>query len=421
MATLLVVPNLIKTAAVQAEESGLSDEASEEVSASFSEKLSNFSVRTAYTFENVESFNVPNQVASKVPQVELTDSTAKPEPNQVAIKVPQVELTQSTAKPEPNRVATQVPQVELTDSTAKPEPNRVATQVPQVELTNSTAKPESNRVATQVPQVELTNSTAKPEPNRVATQVPQVELHYSTSKQISTNSRLTAKQLTANSRLAEDLSGTQAQSLPNTQSQPVYFSPANKQVIIPDRGIYFSITPAIVFGYGFDTTSGTVSPSKFKTDTGFSISGALGYKFRDFRVEGEFTYGRNDAKKREFENGASVPLGGYFQTYAYMLNGYYDIPLSRRFRPYIGGGLGAASFSAENVTQTGVAPINGSTTVFAYQFKAGISYQLTDNFNVFMGYRLFGVSGQNYKSGTDKIEGDGFTSNSLQFGARLLF
>ncbi|MFB2898255.1 outer membrane protein [Aerosakkonemataceae cyanobacterium BLCC-F50] len=231
----------------------------------------------------------------------------------------------------------------------------------------------------------------------------------------------TARELKANSTQAQDLSGTEAQSLPNTQNQPVFFSQATKQTIIPDRGFYISITPGLMFGYNIDTVSSVTEPSTIKTDTGFSVSGALGYKLRDFRVEAEFTYGRNDAKEIELENGTSTRIGGYFQTFAYMLNAYYDIPLTRRIRPYIGGGLGAATFSAEDIVQANTPTLSGSNTAFAYQFKVGIGYQLTDNVNVFVGYRLLGISGQDFERGTQRVEGDSFTTNSLQFGARIVF
>ncbi|MGA9377688.1 MAG: P44/Msp2 family outer membrane protein, partial [Phormidium sp.] len=268
------------------------------------------------------------------------------------------------------------------------------------------------------PLIDITNFTVNKKPKTEYF----LERKQTTTEVKEVNRReATAKELTANSTQAQDLTGTETQSLPNTQNQPIFFSQASKQTIIPDRGFYISITPGVMFGYGFETVSSTVVSSEYKTDTGFSVSGALGYKLRDIRVEAEFTYARNDAKEREFNDGTSVRIGGYFQTFAYMLNAYYDIPLTKRFRPYIGGGLGAATFSAEDIVEVNTPRFSGSNTAFAYQFKAGIGYQVTDNVNVFIGYRLLGISGQDFESGVDRLEGRSFTTNSLQFGARIVF
>ncbi|MFH1029390.1 MAG: hypothetical protein V1791_15430 [Pseudomonadota bacterium] len=66
-----------------------------------------------------------------------------------------------------------------------------------------------------------------------------------------------------------------------------------------------------------DTTSPGLSPATTETDWGYGISGAVGYRYRDFRVEAEALYGQSDADhisfigmgKQDYETGG-VPLHG---------------------------------------------------------------------------------------------------------------
>lgn len=226
----------------------------------------------------------------------------------------------------------------------------------------------------------------------------------------------------ATSGQAQDLFGTQAQSIPVPvpPNQPVYLDRQNT-LVVPENGFYISITPGVLFGYDFEITSPSLTTGKIKTDSGFSVAGALGYKMRNFRFEGEFSYSKNGAGEVEFEDGTRRSLGGDFVTSTYMLNAYYDIPLTPRFRPYIGGGLGFANFSANDVFVYEANRLRGSNTLFAFQFKAGLGYQLNENVNVFIGYRLLGLDGQDYRSAGISVEGDSFVTHSLQFGGRITF
>src|SRR5262245_45941086 len=110
------------------------------------------------------------------------------------------------------------------------------------------------------------------------------------------------------------------------------------------------------------TTSITASLTdiKQKFDTGAGIGAHAGYGFANgFRVEGETTYRRNTLGDLAFKakvttttstgttaTATSVSLRADVETdihsWAFMVNGFYDIDLGMPFTPYIGAGIGPA-------------------------------------------------------------------------------
>lgn len=209
-----------------------------------------------------------------------------------------------------------------------------------------------------------------------------------------------------------------------------------------DTGWYVALTPSLVFGYDVNLDSENVTvnvpplpgfpggpttvplDASINTDTGFGISGAGGYRFDDFRVELEVAYS-NSSVSDITVNDNDISSDGSLNSWQFLLNGYYDIPTDSRFSPYIGGGAGLAIFSADDVSAT-VAPfgevdLDGSSTSFIFQFKAGVGYDFTDNLNAFVGYRLQGVPGQSFTALDTDFDADTVWINSLQLGARYEF
>ena len=66
-------------------------------------------------------------------------------------------------------------------------------------------------------------------------------------------------------------------------------------------------------------------------------------------------------------------------------NAYYDFDLAGPFAPYVGAGLGFTKVDVD-YSPSGVGIINGDDTVFAWQLKAGATYRLGDNWEVYGEY-----------------------------------
>lgn len=86
------------------------------------------------------------------------------------------------------------------------------------------------------------------------------------------------------------------------------------------------------------------------------------------------------------------------------------------FRPYVGGGIGGAVLFASGADATQINPAepnvnhfntekNASENVFAGQAKAGISYALTKNINLFGEYRFLYLGSSRYNFGSTVYAG----------------
>ena len=212
-----------------------------------------------------------------------------------------------------------------------------------------------------------------------------------------------------------------------------------------ENGWYASLGPSLVFGYPVDIESdGTVpittaplfpgGPAvvanipvdiSLDTDTGFGVNGAVGYRFDDARVELEVAYTNNDVEGVTVNNLAEVPLDGNIESAQFMVNGYYDIPTKSRFSPYIGGGVGVATLTADdveaNIPGIGALGLDDTGASFVFQVKAGVGYEISEQASAFLGYRLHGIPGQNFEAFNADFDADTLLVHSLQLGARYEF
>lgn len=115
--------------------------------------------------------------------------------------------------------------------------------------------------------------------------------------------------------------------------------------------------------------------------TDLTISYRPGYAFAapPTAIEPPGTTGRGDVK-----------------ALAAMLNAYYDFPSFAGFTPYVGGGIGVArdevgaTTLSSNATGATVATLSGATTTqFAWQASAGVSYSIVPAVALDIGYRYF--------------------------------
>jgi OmpA-OmpF porin, OOP family len=188
----------------------------------------------------------------------------------------------------------------------------------------------------------------------------------------------------------------------------------------PQTGVYLFLTPTVVFPFDVDTTSPKLSPATTRTRWGVGISGGLGYRYGDFRVEGEIMYDRNDVKDIRFSGGGGN-MSGYYDLWGATVNLFYDVPTGVRIRPYVGAGLGGALFTAHDITLAGFPPTQGSNRLFTYKLMAGVSYALRDSWRLLLGYRFMGLNGQDYETGGTPLHGDPIRTHAVQVGVQFHF
>jgi len=187
-----------------------------------------------------------------------------------------------------------------------------------------------------------------------------------------------------------------------------------------DKGMYFSgnfgissLSDVVVELPGFPTI-------KTSFDLGFNIGGAIGYDYGNIRAEGEITYHTNDID--EFSVlGFTVPGEGEVSALSFMVNGYYDFHSANSpVVPYLGVGIGVANGMVD-ASVAGISLIDDDAWVFAYQFMAGIGFEINPTTALTVSYRYFQNSDLSFPNpGLPDIEVE-YQIHEFNFGVRVAF
>jgi opacity protein-like surface antigen len=139
-----------------------------------------------------------------------------------------------------------------------------------------------------------------------------------------------------------------------------------------------------------DPLSDDFADLTIEADDGWRVGGALGFSFNNWlALEGEVAYMKQDFNSVEFdETGGEFSgldlldpfdLGGDISILTGMVNVIVGVPLGEIFRPYIGGGIGAAHVNADASISDLDFSLDDSDTVFAAQAFAGVDVIITEN------------------------------------------
>lgn len=121
-------------------------------------------------------------------------------------------------------------------------------------------------------------------------------------------------------------------------------------------------------------------------DTGYSVGGAVGYRFNpNFRVEGEVAYRYNHLDSLRGCYGDKIHPKGHTSLTTLMVNAYYDFAIDACFTPYIGVGAGYAHTKAHFSHEGFWA--KGTDNGFAGQAIVGVSKRVYANTDLGLEYR----------------------------------
>ena len=153
-----------------------------------------------------------------------------------------------------------------------------------------------------------------------------------------------------------------------------------------------------------------------KFDPGYSIAGAVGYRWNKFRVEGEIAYTVDDIDKFEI-GGANLDGSGDFNATSFMANVFRDFELDSPFLTVnVGAGLGVAKISINDAEILGVPFLDDDDTVFAYQIGGGIGLAFTQTTTVTFDYRFFSTTDAEFGA----VDAD-YDSHIVRIGVRYMF
>ncbi|GFQ82707.1 hypothetical protein TNCT_725141 [Trichonephila clavata] len=121
--------------------------------------------------------------------------------------------------------------------------------------------------------------------------------------------------------------------------------------------------------------------------------GAFGYKMDDIRVDVEGLYSQL-SKDTTIINTSETNVADSLTAFSGLVNVYYDIAIEDMpITPYVGVGVGAAYISNPSKVDA-VKDQRGFG--FAYQAKAGVSYDVTPEIKLYAGARYFGSYGASF-------------------------
>ena len=174
-----------------------------------------------------------------------------------------------------------------------------------------------------------------------------------------------------------------------------------------ERGTYFSFAAGANFPGSssvlyHNTPTGTFTNAKTTFDTGYILSGAVGYRWSNIvRTEAEFNY-----RRAKVDDIAGAPAPGSQRVMGLMGNVLFDIGEWGGIRPYVGGGAGVGwnkwsgvQGGASATFPAGTANFNDRDMAFQWQGIAGVSKAITRSTEGFVEYRYIGLE-QNKFTGT---------------------
>jgi len=183
-------------------------------------------------------------------------------------------------------------------------------------------------------------------------------------------------------------------------------------------GMYGSINAGVTMPDDDDMTDGSVW-LELEYDTGFTVAGAIGYKVKDYRLEGEVAYQNNEVDRIE-NMSLPVDIDGEIlssmeaSVLTFLLNGYIDFENGTAFTPYFTAGLGFAKIDGE-MTIDGVTD-DEDDTVLVGQLGVGAGYAVTETVTLDFKYRYLRTTDADF-DGVDIEVG----SHNITVGVRVAF
>jgi len=166
--------------------------------------------------------------------------------------------------------------------------------------------------------------------------------------------------------------------------------------------------------------TGTFGEATF--DTGFNVGITGGVDCGPGRYELELNYRQNDFDEISDPIFGTTSYDGDISALSFMANAFWDIPTGSPVTPYLGGGLGVALVSINELVEPGFGQVvDDDDTVFAYQLGAGVAFELNPNMALDLGYRYFATSDPELTD-VDGIEFETeYQTHNASVGLRIMF
>lgn len=168
----------------------------------------------------------------------------------------------------------------------------------------------------------------------------------------------------------------------------------------PIDGLYMSIFGGVTYlPDNVDSYHNGYFRTNANYNSGWDSGGSIGFKGNHLRYEAEVTYLQAQINHFSLNGVRQIYNLGYSNAALAMANVYYDFcEIIPAFEPYLGAGIGYGWVRAK--LNTPLLPRSdwwkGDDSVFAFQGKAGLTYNFAENYALFIEYRyVFTETGNN--------------------------
>ncbi len=152
-------------------------------------------------------------------------------------------------------------------------------------------------------------------------------------------------------------------------------------------------------------------------DNAPSFGGALGLRLtQQLRIETELSYKKHDANTLTI--GGTDKVGGSLETWAAMLNGYYDFDIDwRGLQPFVTAGVGIMQHTADILMPSGTHTYkSGESYNIGWQAGGGLKYRVDEKMALTGSYRYSGST----EIGFDQVDLD-YSNHEIRFGVQYDF
>lgn len=225
------------------------------------------------------------------------------------------------------------------------------------------------------------------------------------------------------------------------------FSPAQAQEAASTVSLYARLAAGAAFVNDLDqdiafdpNLVSIITPpdrQEISYDTGIVLGGALGFDYgNNFRTELEYRYIEADQDQRALSNGFS-PDGGLLSVgdssgqaiiHALLANVAYDAPLDGPVTPFVSLGFGGAR--VRNDLNGAFSPSDEAALTYAYQARAGVSYEVNEGLRLGVDYAYFATGQLTYgpeqfdstaPTVEPRVDDDNFSASTVQFFVQKVF
>lgn len=185
------------------------------------------------------------------------------------------------------------------------------------------------------------------------------------------------------------------------------------------NGWYLTVGAGAIWPQNLDYGArGFYNRGEFDIDAGFSVDGGVGYDFGPVRAELTYGYGApsltqvySNTWNERFDASGKINKNDLFASL------YWDVLPWSRFTPYIGGGIGYTNLSTPSWTVDGARFGGANKGVFGWQAKAGVSYAVTTNWDLYAEGTYAGAEGFS----TRQFNTGGYSDFGAKLGFRYRF